>query len=158
MCLAALQAQTQHFLPSSSFFSHHLSLFLTFFLSASQTFSCWQSTYSTCAKRTGGAYTNTAAASSSPLSARPRQTQSGPNGWCEFNFACSFCLKRHGFLKRDYVSGDFRLFFKLCRNDPIFLFVCVCVCSSRQGGSPGAYDRSFRWKYHQFRFLCHVSN
>uniref|UniRef100_A0A673CK89 E3 ubiquitin-protein ligase n=1 Tax=Sphaeramia orbicularis TaxID=375764 RepID=A0A673CK89_9TELE len=26
---------------------------------------------------------------------------------------------------------------------------------SRQGGSPGAYDRSFRWKYHQFRFLCH---
>uniref|UniRef100_A0AAY4DF15 E3 ubiquitin-protein ligase n=1 Tax=Denticeps clupeoides TaxID=299321 RepID=A0AAY4DF15_9TELE len=25
----------------------------------------------------------------------------------------------------------------------------------RQGGSPGAYDRSFRWKYHQFRFLCH---
>ncbi|XP_047237510.1 NEDD4-like E3 ubiquitin-protein ligase WWP2 isoform X3 [Girardinichthys multiradiatus] len=25
---------------------------------------------------------------------------------------------------------------------------------SRQGGSPGAYDRSFRWKYHQFRFLC----
>uniref|UniRef100_A0A1A8NCB9 NEDD4-like E3 ubiquitin-protein ligase WWP2 n=1 Tax=Nothobranchius rachovii TaxID=451742 RepID=A0A1A8NCB9_9TELE len=27
---------------------------------------------------------------------------------------------------------------------------------SRQGGSPGAYDRSFRWKYHQFRFLCHV--
>uniref|UniRef100_A0A7N6AWZ0 E3 ubiquitin-protein ligase n=1 Tax=Anabas testudineus TaxID=64144 RepID=A0A7N6AWZ0_ANATE len=27
---------------------------------------------------------------------------------------------------------------------------------SRQGGSPGAYDRSFRWKYHQFRFLCHL--
>uniref|UniRef100_A0A4W5JVN4 E3 ubiquitin-protein ligase n=1 Tax=Hucho hucho TaxID=62062 RepID=A0A4W5JVN4_9TELE len=26
---------------------------------------------------------------------------------------------------------------------------------SRRGGSPGAYDRSFRWKYHQFRFLCH---
>ncbi|TKS74073.1 NEDD4-like E3 ubiquitin-protein ligase WWP2 [Collichthys lucidus] len=26
---------------------------------------------------------------------------------------------------------------------------------SRQGGSPGAYDRSFRWKCHQFRFLCH---
>ncbi|XP_061077363.1 NEDD4-like E3 ubiquitin-protein ligase WWP2 isoform X6 [Conger conger] len=26
---------------------------------------------------------------------------------------------------------------------------------TRQGGSPGAYDRSFRWKYHQFRFLCH---
>uniref|UniRef100_A0A8C1HR11 E3 ubiquitin-protein ligase n=1 Tax=Cyprinus carpio carpio TaxID=630221 RepID=A0A8C1HR11_CYPCA len=26
---------------------------------------------------------------------------------------------------------------------------------SGQGGSPGAYDRSFRWKYHQFRFLCH---
>ncbi|XP_038142849.1 NEDD4-like E3 ubiquitin-protein ligase WWP2 isoform X2 [Cyprinodon tularosa] len=26
---------------------------------------------------------------------------------------------------------------------------------SRQGGSPGAYDRSFRWKYSQFRFLCH---
>ncbi|NP_001034349.2 NEDD4-like E3 ubiquitin-protein ligase WWP2 isoform X1 [Gallus gallus] len=26
---------------------------------------------------------------------------------------------------------------------------------SKQGGSPGAYDRSFRWKYHQFRFLCH---
>ncbi|XP_061678288.1 NEDD4-like E3 ubiquitin-protein ligase WWP2 isoform X4 [Syngnathoides biaculeatus] len=26
---------------------------------------------------------------------------------------------------------------------------------SRQGGSPGVYDRSFRWKYHQFRFLCH---
>uniref|UniRef100_A0A8C7SP23 E3 ubiquitin-protein ligase n=1 Tax=Oncorhynchus mykiss TaxID=8022 RepID=A0A8C7SP23_ONCMY len=23
------------------------------------------------------------------------------------------------------------------------------------GSSPGAYDRSFRWKYHQFRFLCH---
>ncbi|KAH0619734.1 hypothetical protein JD844_000678 [Phrynosoma platyrhinos] len=28
---------------------------------------------------------------------------------------------------------------------------------SKQGGSPGAYDRSFRWKFHQFRFLCHVS-
>uniref|UniRef100_A0A8D2NL00 HECT-type E3 ubiquitin transferase n=1 Tax=Zosterops lateralis melanops TaxID=1220523 RepID=A0A8D2NL00_ZOSLA len=28
---------------------------------------------------------------------------------------------------------------------------------SKHGGSPGAYDRSFRWKYHQFRFLCHVS-
>uniref|UniRef100_A0A3Q4B7T8 E3 ubiquitin-protein ligase n=1 Tax=Mola mola TaxID=94237 RepID=A0A3Q4B7T8_MOLML len=27
---------------------------------------------------------------------------------------------------------------------------------SRQGGSPGAYDRSFRWKYHQFRFLSRV--
>uniref|UniRef100_A0A8C7PUL1 E3 ubiquitin-protein ligase n=1 Tax=Oncorhynchus mykiss TaxID=8022 RepID=A0A8C7PUL1_ONCMY len=26
---------------------------------------------------------------------------------------------------------------------------------SGTGGSPGAYDRSFRWKYHQFRFLCH---
>uniref|UniRef100_A0ACB8EAF1 NEDD4-like E3 ubiquitin-protein ligase wwp2 n=1 Tax=Sphaerodactylus townsendi TaxID=933632 RepID=A0ACB8EAF1_9SAUR len=26
---------------------------------------------------------------------------------------------------------------------------------SKPGGSPGAYDRSFRWKYHQFRFLCH---
>uniref|UniRef100_A0A3B4B9G6 E3 ubiquitin-protein ligase n=1 Tax=Periophthalmus magnuspinnatus TaxID=409849 RepID=A0A3B4B9G6_9GOBI len=26
---------------------------------------------------------------------------------------------------------------------------------SREGGSPRAYDRSFRWKYHQFRFLCH---
>uniref|UniRef100_A0A4W5JR70 E3 ubiquitin-protein ligase n=1 Tax=Hucho hucho TaxID=62062 RepID=A0A4W5JR70_9TELE len=26
---------------------------------------------------------------------------------------------------------------------------------SGRGGSPGAYDRSFRWKYHQFRFLCH---
>uniref|UniRef100_A0A8C6U8P9 E3 ubiquitin-protein ligase n=1 Tax=Neogobius melanostomus TaxID=47308 RepID=A0A8C6U8P9_9GOBI len=26
---------------------------------------------------------------------------------------------------------------------------------SRQGDSPRAYDRSFRWKYHQFRFLCH---
>ncbi|NWT21615.1 WWP2 ligase, partial [Vireo altiloquus] len=26
---------------------------------------------------------------------------------------------------------------------------------SKHGGSPGAYDRSFRWKYHQFRFLCH---
>uniref|UniRef100_A0A670Z514 E3 ubiquitin-protein ligase n=1 Tax=Pseudonaja textilis TaxID=8673 RepID=A0A670Z514_PSETE len=26
---------------------------------------------------------------------------------------------------------------------------------SKQGGSPGAYDRSFRWKFHQFRFLCH---
>ncbi|XP_053555443.1 NEDD4-like E3 ubiquitin-protein ligase WWP2 isoform X2 [Bombina bombina] len=25
----------------------------------------------------------------------------------------------------------------------------------KQGGSPGAYDRSFRWKYNQFRFLCH---
>ncbi|XP_073515363.1 NEDD4-like E3 ubiquitin-protein ligase WWP2 isoform X2 [Phyllobates terribilis] len=27
----------------------------------------------------------------------------------------------------------------------------------KPGGSPGAYDRSrsFRWKYHQFRFLCH---
>lgn len=32
-----------------------------------------------------------------------------------------------------------------------------CCCRSKQGGSPGAYDRSFRWKYHQFRFLCHVS-
>lgn len=32
-----------------------------------------------------------------------------------------------------------------------------CFCRSKQGGSPGAYDRSFRWKYHQFRFLCHVS-
>ncbi len=31
-------------------------------------------------------------------------------------------------------------------------------CRSKQGGSPGAYDRSFRWKYHQFRFLCHVSS
>ncbi|KAG2469598.1 WWP2 ligase, partial [Polypterus senegalus] len=29
---------------------------------------------------------------------------------------------------------------------------------SKQGGSPGAYDRSFRWKYHQFRFLCHIMN
>lgn len=38
------------------------------------------------------------------------------------------------------------------------LYIYVCVCRSRQGGSPGAYDRSFRWKYHQFRFLCHVSN
>uniref|UniRef100_A0A8C5NPC7 E3 ubiquitin-protein ligase n=1 Tax=Junco hyemalis TaxID=40217 RepID=A0A8C5NPC7_JUNHY len=27
--------------------------------------------------------------------------------------------------------------------------------TSGHGGSPGAYDRSFRWKYHQFRFLCH---
>uniref|UniRef100_A0A8C3V0L4 HECT-type E3 ubiquitin transferase n=1 Tax=Catharus ustulatus TaxID=91951 RepID=A0A8C3V0L4_CATUS len=27
--------------------------------------------------------------------------------------------------------------------------------SGKHGGSPGAYDRSFRWKYHQFRFLCH---
>uniref|UniRef100_A0A8D2LHX8 HECT-type E3 ubiquitin transferase n=1 Tax=Varanus komodoensis TaxID=61221 RepID=A0A8D2LHX8_VARKO len=27
--------------------------------------------------------------------------------------------------------------------------------SGKQGGSPGAYDRSFRWKFHQFRFLCH---
>uniref|UniRef100_A0A673YNH0 E3 ubiquitin-protein ligase n=1 Tax=Salmo trutta TaxID=8032 RepID=A0A673YNH0_SALTR len=26
---------------------------------------------------------------------------------------------------------------------------------SGTGSSPGAYDRSFRWKYHQFRFLCH---
>uniref|UniRef100_A0A8D0GJW8 E3 ubiquitin-protein ligase n=1 Tax=Sphenodon punctatus TaxID=8508 RepID=A0A8D0GJW8_SPHPU len=26
---------------------------------------------------------------------------------------------------------------------------------NKPGGSPGAYDRSFRWKYHQFRFLCH---
>ncbi|XP_061450521.1 NEDD4-like E3 ubiquitin-protein ligase WWP2 isoform X2 [Rhineura floridana] len=26
---------------------------------------------------------------------------------------------------------------------------------TKQGGSPGAYDRSFRWKFHQFRFLCH---
>ncbi|XP_053127162.1 NEDD4-like E3 ubiquitin-protein ligase WWP2 isoform X2 [Hemicordylus capensis] len=26
---------------------------------------------------------------------------------------------------------------------------------SKHGGSPGAYDRSFRWKFHQFRFLCH---
>ncbi|XP_070617813.1 LOW QUALITY PROTEIN: NEDD4-like E3 ubiquitin-protein ligase WWP2 [Erythrolamprus reginae] len=26
---------------------------------------------------------------------------------------------------------------------------------SKPGGSPGAYDRSFRWKFHQFRFLCH---
>ncbi|XP_078066782.1 NEDD4-like E3 ubiquitin-protein ligase WWP2 isoform X2 [Mustelus asterias] len=24
-----------------------------------------------------------------------------------------------------------------------------------KSGSPAAYDRSFRWKYHQFRFLCH---
>ncbi|XP_051884693.1 NEDD4-like E3 ubiquitin-protein ligase WWP2 isoform X2 [Pristis pectinata] len=24
-----------------------------------------------------------------------------------------------------------------------------------RSGSPAAYDRSFRWKYHQFRFLCH---
>uniref|UniRef100_A0A672U8U0 E3 ubiquitin-protein ligase n=1 Tax=Strigops habroptila TaxID=2489341 RepID=A0A672U8U0_STRHB len=30
---------------------------------------------------------------------------------------------------------------------------------SKQGGSPGAYDRSFRWKYHQFQEpLCHPSN
>ncbi|KAF2987931.1 hypothetical protein EK904_005136 [Melospiza melodia maxima] len=29
---------------------------------------------------------------------------------------------------------------------------------SKHGGSPGAYDRSFRWKYHQFRFLCHIMN
>ncbi|XP_078525648.1 NEDD4-like E3 ubiquitin-protein ligase WWP2 isoform X2 [Lissotriton helveticus] len=27
--------------------------------------------------------------------------------------------------------------------------------SSKPGGSPAAYDRSFRWKYQQFRFLCH---
>ncbi|XP_069757397.1 NEDD4-like E3 ubiquitin-protein ligase WWP2 isoform X1 [Narcine bancroftii] len=27
--------------------------------------------------------------------------------------------------------------------------------SSARSGSPAAYDRSFRWKYHQFRFLCH---
>ncbi|XP_048461680.1 NEDD4-like E3 ubiquitin-protein ligase WWP2 [Rhincodon typus] len=27
--------------------------------------------------------------------------------------------------------------------------------SSSKSGSPAAYDRSFRWKYHQFRFLCH---
>ncbi|XP_032891624.1 NEDD4-like E3 ubiquitin-protein ligase WWP2 isoform X1 [Amblyraja radiata] len=27
--------------------------------------------------------------------------------------------------------------------------------SSARNGSPAAYDRSFRWKYHQFRFLCH---
>ncbi|XP_059523592.1 NEDD4-like E3 ubiquitin-protein ligase WWP2 isoform X3 [Myotis daubentonii] len=27
--------------------------------------------------------------------------------------------------------------------------------SGAKQGSPGAYDRSFRWKYHQFRFLCH---
>eukprot|EP00069_Balaena_mysticetus_P006733 bmy_05311T0 len=27
--------------------------------------------------------------------------------------------------------------------------------SGTKQGSPGAYDRSFRWKYHQFRFLCH---
>ncbi|XP_043937716.1 NEDD4-like E3 ubiquitin-protein ligase WWP2 isoform X2 [Protopterus annectens] len=26
---------------------------------------------------------------------------------------------------------------------------------TKHGGSPGAYDRSFRWKYQQFRFLCH---
>uniref|UniRef100_A0A4W3J5Z1 E3 ubiquitin-protein ligase n=1 Tax=Callorhinchus milii TaxID=7868 RepID=A0A4W3J5Z1_CALMI len=26
---------------------------------------------------------------------------------------------------------------------------------STTSGSPAAYDRSFRWKYHQFRFLCH---
>lgn len=37
------------------------------------------------------------------------------------------------------------------------LIVLCLLFSSRQGGSPGAYDRSFRWKYHQFRFLCHVS-
>ncbi|XP_067905307.1 NEDD4-like E3 ubiquitin-protein ligase WWP2 isoform X3 [Heterodontus francisci] len=24
-----------------------------------------------------------------------------------------------------------------------------------KSGAPAAYDRSFRWKYHQFRFLCH---
>ncbi|XP_067905306.1 NEDD4-like E3 ubiquitin-protein ligase WWP2 isoform X2 [Heterodontus francisci] len=27
--------------------------------------------------------------------------------------------------------------------------------SSAKSGAPAAYDRSFRWKYHQFRFLCH---
>nr|KAF6412285.1 WW domain containing E3 ubiquitin protein ligase 2 [Rousettus aegyptiacus] len=27
--------------------------------------------------------------------------------------------------------------------------------SGTKQGSPGAYDRSFRWKYQQFRFLCH---
>ncbi|XP_043562637.1 NEDD4-like E3 ubiquitin-protein ligase WWP2 isoform X2 [Chiloscyllium plagiosum] len=27
--------------------------------------------------------------------------------------------------------------------------------SISKSGSPAAYDRSFRWKYHQFRFLCH---
>uniref|UniRef100_A0A4W3J613 E3 ubiquitin-protein ligase n=1 Tax=Callorhinchus milii TaxID=7868 RepID=A0A4W3J613_CALMI len=27
--------------------------------------------------------------------------------------------------------------------------------TSAKSGSPAAYDRSFRWKYHQFRFLCH---
>ncbi|XP_069491613.1 NEDD4-like E3 ubiquitin-protein ligase WWP2 isoform X1 [Ambystoma mexicanum] len=26
---------------------------------------------------------------------------------------------------------------------------------SKHGGPPAAYDRSFRWKYQQFRFLCH---
>ncbi|XP_060145264.1 NEDD4-like E3 ubiquitin-protein ligase WWP2 isoform X2 [Globicephala melas] len=30
--------------------------------------------------------------------------------------------------------------------------------SGTKQGSPGAYDRSFRWKYHQFRFLCHIMN
>ncbi|KAB0392391.1 hypothetical protein E2I00_016866 [Balaenoptera physalus] len=31
----------------------------------------------------------------------------------------------------------------------------IFALSRTKQGSPGAYDRSFRWKYHQFRFLCH---
>lgn len=120
MCLAALQAQTQHFLlSSSSVFSHHLSLFLTLFLSASQTFSCWQSTYSVCAKRTGGAYTNTAAASSSPLAVRPRQTQSEPNGRREFNF-----LPETSRILLLVILG-FSL--NCAEMTTFFFFSCVCV-------------------------------
>uniref|UniRef100_A0A8B9HUA6 HECT-type E3 ubiquitin transferase n=1 Tax=Astyanax mexicanus TaxID=7994 RepID=A0A8B9HUA6_ASTMX len=47
---------------------------------------------------------------------------------------------------------------KCCRDessDYVSLSFSLSLSSSRQGGSPGAYDRSFRWKYHQFRFLCH---
>lgn len=37
-------------------------------------------------------------------------------------------------------------------------FQNIFVLLRTKQGSPGAYDRSFRWKYHQFRFLCHVSS
>lgn len=36
-------------------------------------------------------------------------------------------------------------------------YISFALARTKQG-SPGAYDRSFRWKYHQFRFLCHVSS
>lgn len=37
-------------------------------------------------------------------------------------------------------------------------FPSIFALPRTKQGSPGAYDRSFRWKYHQFRFLCHVSS